>query len=61
MNLLLFLYGGFVFSFVAVALALIAWGIVNERRDRLDPEQARRVLGEPGASLEARRAEEALR
>jgi hypothetical protein len=61
MNLLLFLYGTFVFGLVAVALTLIAWGIVNERRDRLDPERARRVFGEPGASAEsARQREEAL-
>ena len=61
MNLLLFLYGTFVFGLVAVALTLIAWGIVNERRDRLDPERARRVFGEQGASVEsARQREEAL-
>ena len=61
MTLLLFRYGTFVFSLVAVALTLIAWGIVSERRDRLDPERARRVFGEPGASAEsARQREEAL-
>jgi hypothetical protein len=61
MNLLLFIYGTFVFGLVAVALALLAWGLVNERRDRLDPEQGRRVFGEPGANVEkARHREEAL-
>ena len=61
MNLLLFVYGTFIFGLVAVALGLLAWGIVNERRDRLDPERARQVFGEPGASVEsARHREEAL-
>ena len=37
---------------VSLALSLIAWGIVNERRDRVSYEQGREVFGEAGASME---------
>lgn len=46
MTLFIFLYGIAVFGIVALALGLLAWGIVNERRDRTRPEQARQVFGE---------------
>ena len=42
-----------VFGIVSLALSLIAWGIVNERRDRVSFEQGREVFGEAGASMEA--------
>ena len=45
----IFLYGTFVFGLVCVALGLIAWGIVNERRDRVRYEQGREVFGDEAA------------
>ena len=45
----IFLYGVVVFGFVCVALGLLAWGIVNERRDRTLFEQGREVFGDPAA------------
>ena len=48
----IFVYGTLVFAIVAFALALIAWGIVNERRDRTRYEQGREVFGDHGAALE---------
>lgn len=45
----IFIYGTFVFALVCIALALIAWGIVNERRDRARFEQGREVFGEAAA------------
>ena len=47
----IFLYGVVVFGLVCVALGLLAWGIVNERRDRTRFEQGREVFG----TLAARR------
>jgi hypothetical protein len=38
-----------VFALVCIALGLIAWGIVNERRDRVRFEQGREVFGEAAA------------
>jgi hypothetical protein len=56
----IFLYGIVVSALVATALALLAWGVVVERRDRRRPEQGREVFGaraaEYVASHEARRA-----
>lgn len=45
----IFIYGTFVFALVCIALGLIAWGIVNERRDRMRFEQGREVFGEAAA------------
>ena len=47
--LAIFVYGAFVSVIVATALGLLAWGIVNERRDRRLPEQGREVFGAPAA------------
>ena len=46
MTLVIFIYGTVVFGIVSLALSLIAWGIVNERRDRIRFEQGREVFGE---------------
>jgi hypothetical protein len=43
--LAIFPYGVVVASLVLTALGLIAWGIVNERRDRLHPDQGREPFG----------------
>ena len=53
MTLVIFIYGTVVFGIVSLALSLIAWGIVNERRDRIRFEQGREVFGEPTASMHA--------
>ena len=53
MSVGIFIYGTVVFAIVCAALALICWGIVNERRDRTSLEQGREVFGAPGAQLEA--------
>jgi len=45
----IFLYGVFVFVLVSAALGLLGWGIVNERRDRTQYEQARQVFGDEAA------------
>ncbi len=42
----IFIYGRVVFALVCVALGLLAWGIVNERRDRTRFEQGREVFGD---------------
>jgi hypothetical protein len=52
MTALIFIYGVVVFGIVSFALGLIAWGIVNERRDRTRLEQGREVYGEPAASMQ---------
>ena len=52
MSLAIFIYGSFVFALVCFALGLIAWGIVNERRDRTRLDHGRQVYGEAGADLE---------
>jgi hypothetical protein len=44
-----FMYGVVVFGLVCAALGLLAWGIVNERRDRTRFEQGREVFGETAA------------
>jgi hypothetical protein len=51
MSLVIFIYGLVVFAIVAVALGLLAWGIVNERRDRIRFDQGSRVFGEPTAAM----------
>ena len=53
----IFLYGTFVFALVCAALGLLAWGIVNERRDRTRFEQGRQVFGD-AAALEVSREPE---
>ena len=50
----IFIYGVVVTAFVVTALALLAWGIVNERRDRGRPEQARRVFGDRAGAYVSR-------
>ena len=45
----IFLYGVVVFALVCAALGLLAWGIVNERRDRTQFEQGRKVFGDRAA------------
>jgi len=45
----IFLYGIAVFGLVCAALGLLAWGIVNERRDRTRFEQGREVFGATAA------------
>ena len=49
----IFLYGVAVFALVCAALGLLAWGIVNERRDRIRFAQGREVFGEPTAAMHA--------
>ncbi len=44
-TLAIFLFGVVVTALVVAALALLAWGIVNERRDRQVPEKSREVFG----------------
>ena len=53
MTLVIFIYGTVVFTIVAAALGLLAWGIVNEGRDRIRFEQGREVFGEPTAAMHA--------
>ena len=53
MTLVIFIYGTVVFAIVAAALALLAWGIVNERHDRIRFEKGREVFGEPTAAMHA--------
>lgn len=57
----IFLYGVFVFALVSAALGLLAWGIVNERRDRTQFEQGRQVFGDQGALAASREPEGAPR
>ena len=45
----IFIFGTFVFALVCTALGLLAWGIVNERRDRTRLEQGRVVFGDAAA------------
>ena len=40
--LAIFVYGAFVSAIIGTALGLLAWGIVNEGRDRRLPEQGER-------------------
>ena len=54
MGLFIFIYGTMVFGIVSLAIGLIAWGIVNERRDRTRFPQGREVFGEASASMERR-------
>jgi hypothetical protein len=54
MTLVIFIYGTLVFTIVAAALGLLAWGIVNERRDRTTFGQSREVFGEPTAAMHAK-------
>jgi hypothetical protein len=49
----IFIYGIVVASLVATALGLLAWGIVNERRDRHSVEQGREVFGTRAAAYVA--------
>jgi hypothetical protein len=53
----IFLYGVAVSLLVAGALGLLAWGIVNERRDRTEFEQGREVFGERAAHEVSREPE----
>jgi hypothetical protein len=48
--LAIFIYGAVVSALVVTALGLLAWGIVNERRDRSRPEQGREVFGARAAT-----------
>jgi hypothetical protein len=57
----IFLYGVVVFALVSAALGLLAWGIVNERRDRTQFEQGRRVFGDEAALAVSREPEGAPR
>ena len=57
----IFLYGVVVFALVCGALGLLAWGIVNERRDRTQFEQGRRVFGDEAALEVSRESEGATR
>jgi hypothetical protein len=57
----IFLYGVVVFALVCGALGLLAWGIVNERRDRTQFEQGRRVFGDEAALEVSREPEGASR
>ena len=52
----IFIYGIVVTLLVATALGLLAWGIVNERRDRHSIEQGREVFGTRAAAHVPRRA-----
>lgn len=54
MTLVIFVYGTAVFTIVAAALGLLAWGIVNEWRDRARFEQGREVFGQPTAAMQAK-------
>jgi hypothetical protein len=53
----IFIYGVVVFALVCGALGLLTWGIVNERRDRVNVEQGREVFGET-AAIQVSRAPE---
>jgi hypothetical protein len=53
----IFLYGIVVFALVCAALGLLAWGIVNERRDRTVFEQGREVFGTEAARKVVREPE----
>jgi hypothetical protein len=55
MTLVIFIYGTVVFAIVAAAFGLLAWGILNERRDRISFEQGREVFGEATAAMHAER------
>lgn len=55
----IFIYGTCVFALVCVALGLLTWGIVNERRDRTRFEQGREVFGD-AAALEVSREPERM-
>ena len=57
----IFIYGTVVFGLVCLALGLLAWGIVNERRDRRDPEHGRAVYGSAAAVKVAHNPEGAAR
>jgi hypothetical protein len=51
-TLAIFLYGVVVSSLVLTALGLIAWGIVNERRDRLGSDDgSERFASRPPAQV----------
>jgi hypothetical protein len=52
MGLFIFIYGTMVFGIVSLAIGLVAWGIVNERRDRTRFHQGREVFGDRAASME---------
>ena len=53
----IFIYGVVVFGLVCLALGLLGWGIVNERRDRSNPEQGRAVYGSTAAGQVAHNPE----
>jgi hypothetical protein len=45
----IFIYGTVVSGLVAVAMGLLAWGILNEGRDRTRASQTREVFGDATA------------
>ena len=53
MSVGIFIYGSVVFGLVAVAMGLLAWGMLKESRDRTRPEQTREVFGEATAAYGA--------
>jgi hypothetical protein len=59
MTLAIFIYGVVVFGIVSLAMSLLVWGIVNERRDRTRFEQSREVFGEATALMQASKEREA--
>jgi membrane protein implicated in regulation of membrane protease activity len=61
MGLFIFLYGTMVFAIVSLAIGLISWGIVNERRDRTRFQQGREVFGERAAAAETTRPHGSMR
>jgi membrane protein implicated in regulation of membrane protease activity len=61
MGLFIFLYGTMVFAIVSLAIGLISWGIVNERRDRTQFQQGREVFGERAAVAETTRPHGSMR
>ena len=48
-NAAIFLYGTVVFTLVATALGVLAWGIVTERRSRLELEAEQRLTSRQAA------------
>ena len=52
MGLFIFIYGTMVFGIVSLAVGLIGWGIVNERRDRTRFHHGREVFGDRAAYME---------
>jgi hypothetical protein len=53
----IFVYGVVVFALVCGALGLLAWGILNERRDRTRFDQGKKVFGPVAARRVSREPE----